>query len=253
MVIATAGLELLVGRIDAGANGGRFPEIERRAFNGPQLARGDQAAVDRREPVGIDGDQMVENGAAAAQVEIGVVREVDHRGLVGVRGEIDPERVVVGQGVDGRHGQISGITLLAVLAEVGEFKGGAELALNGTRLPDDFVEPFESAVQRVGAVVGGERVGFALKGEPALGDAIAVPADQGAEIGGGLGIGGDAVAAFDDIDHLAVAVRHDERNDDAAVVGDRGFRARGVAQRVALHILAVNGAEWFLGDSRSSG
>ncbi len=49
-------------------------------------------------------------------------------------------------------------------------------------LPDDLVESALSAVQVVGAVVHGERVGLAVQLEPPPRDAVGVAADDGTEV-----------------------------------------------------------------------
>ena len=51
------------------------------------------------------------------------------------------------------------------------------------RLPNSFIKAFHAAVQGIRVIVGGQRVRHAVQSEMALGDAIAVAADQRAEIG----------------------------------------------------------------------
>jgi hypothetical protein len=63
----------------------RLAEVHRGPLDRPELARRDQRGVDRRVPVGVYLEDMVEDAAVlgAAQVEVAVVGHVDRRVLVG--------------------------------------------------------------------------------------------------------------------------------------------------------------------------
>ena len=93
-------------------------------FTRRELARRDQAVVDRREPVGGDHQLVAEDvaRAVAGQVEVAVVGQVDRRRLVGRRGVVDPQLVLVGQRVDDRDVEVARIAFLAVRAEVGQLQ-----------------------------------------------------------------------------------------------------------------------------------
>src|ERR1043166_8330073 len=92
----------------------------------------------------------------AGEVVVVVLREVDDRVLVGRRRVVYAQLVVVGERVDYAHGEVAGVALLAVVAEVGEFERRAAARRAGSRLPDHLVEAADAAVQVVGRVVGGE-------------------------------------------------------------------------------------------------
>ena len=125
-------------------------------FTGTQLAGGDQAAVDRRGLVGVDHHLMAQDVALPGQVEVGVVRQVDHRFLVRRGGEVDLQAVVVGESVHGRDVQIAGIAFFAVLAQIVQLQGRL-LALAGLGFPHDLVVSLDAAVEMIRPVVGRQR------------------------------------------------------------------------------------------------
>ncbi len=84
VIVAASELELFVVLPDARPNGRRSAEIKRRIVYRPQFPRRNQRRVNRREAVGQNRDLVVENVAFAGQVEIGMLREIDDRVLVGL-------------------------------------------------------------------------------------------------------------------------------------------------------------------------
>ena len=231
----------------------RRAEVERRAGDAGQLAGRDQALHDRRVAVGVDLHHVAVDGAdaLAGEVEVGVLRDVDRRRLVGLRVVVDDQRVGVGERVGHRQLQRAGVALVAVLAGQRELQRGAVGALDRRRRPHQLVEALEPAVQRVDAVVGGELVGLAVERERRAADAIAVAADDGAEVRRVLHVVLDAVVAEDDVAERAGLVRHLQRHDDGAVVGDPHLDAVRVGQRVEIDGGAVGeGAEAALGHGR---
>ena len=72
--------------------------------------------------------------------------------------------------------ELAGIAFFAVGAGVASAR--ARPSAHRPGLPDDFVEALDAAVEVVGGVVGGEGVFLAVEGELALGDAVAVAADE---------------------------------------------------------------------------
>jgi len=78
-------------------------------------------------------------------------------------------------------------------------------------------------VEGIGTVVRKQRVFFPIEMELAFGDAVAVAADDGAEIGIGLvDIFSNAVVTEDDVCRVIVFVGDDQADDAGAVVGDGG-------------------------------
>ena len=59
VIVAAAELDLLVICVDALADGVGLAEIEGRAVDFAQLAGGDQAGIDGREAVRVDGEDMI--------------------------------------------------------------------------------------------------------------------------------------------------------------------------------------------------
>ena len=73
-------------------------------------------------------------------------------------------------------------------------------------LPNHFVETLEAAVQGVGIVIGRQLISDAIQGELPLGNAIAIPANQRAEIGAVGQITVQIVVAQHDIADMAITV-----------------------------------------------
>ncbi len=88
------------------------------------------------------------------------------------------------QGVGDGDLQVAGEVLLAVRAEAREADGGRLVWPITWAVQSLLIEALQAAVEGVGGVVDRELIGLAVEGETALGDAVAVPADEGAEIGG---------------------------------------------------------------------
>src|SRR5690606_16995814 len=180
--------------------GGRDP--------GP-LAGGDQPRVDRREPGGVDGQFVVQDGAAAlaGQVPVDVAGEVDDGGPVGAGLVVDAPVALPGQRVGDPDAQRARIAHLAVGA--GQAQVETDVGAPGERLhvPDPLVEALLPAVRAVLAVVDGQLVRPAVQGEAAPVDAVAVAADQGAEVGAGGDVGLQAAEAERDVRVPAAPVR----------------------------------------------
>lgn len=238
-VVIVAFREVHVVR-DAFADAARLGEVEARAFHGSEFAGRNERRVRRSVAIGIQHQDVIEDAAGFAEVEVGVVREIDDGGLVGRGGVIDAQLVAVGERVNHRRGQRAGITFLAVRAHVGELDGDF---VAGRRqragFPDAFVEALGAAVEMVRAVVHREGVFPAVEREPALGDAVGHAAGRRAEERMALHVLIEIVEAADDIAGLAIAVGHPEFREDAAVLGDLGGDALGVRERVDLYFGAV--------------
>ncbi len=146
-------------------------------------------------------------GGPAGQVEIAVVGKVDRRGLVGGCRVLDLELVFVGHGEGNAHRQVPRIAFLAVGAAVGHLDRyrvvGPEWLFG---LPDDLVKPLDPAVQRVGAVVGGQRILVPAQGEFPLGDPVGHPSHRGAEVGLLGEVSFQVIESEDDVAEFAVAV-----------------------------------------------
>lgn len=92
MIIAKRGQKLLIPLADAGADRVRRPEIERRAGNVSHLSGGNELCIDRREPLGGEHHFVFKDVGTrcTAQVEIGVIGEIDDGRSVGFGAIVDP-------------------------------------------------------------------------------------------------------------------------------------------------------------------
>src|ERR1041384_1180676 len=78
---------------------------------------------------------MFENVAISlpAQVEIGMMSEIDDRGLVSRCRIVDSQFISVGQYVNNLDGQVSGIAFFAILAQVSQFQRNADAGFKRPR------------------------------------------------------------------------------------------------------------------------
>ena len=232
-----------VRRVNAFADGGGRAEVKGRAAHRLDFAGRDQAGIHGSGAVGVDVAEVVENGAAAGEIKIRVMREVDDGVLVRFRDERDLQFVFVRECIDRLHVKIAGVTFLAINAAIAELKRRAPVTLERLGSPDPLVETLEPTVQMIRLIVGGERVGGSVQCELACANAVAVTTDQRAKIWAVRHIAVERVVAEHDIYQLAVLVRHLERRDDAAVGHDLGNGTVFVAQRVEIHGRSVRRAE----------
>ena len=206
VVVITAGDgELLVLVFNAFSDGVRRAEIKRSPCDWRQVACGDEYLVHGSVAVRVDLDFMVQDGAIALtrQVEVGVVGQVQHRRLCG-RGAVLDFEVVTVQRVGDVRRQLAGVALVTVRRNEGELHAIGQLL----RAPDAVIEAVGTAVQGLAVVVDGHVVRVAVDGEFALGNAVAVPANDRAEVRAAVILvcrcGGMAEG---DVGNVAVAVR----------------------------------------------
>src|SRR5690606_28045864 len=109
------------------------------------------------------------------------------------------------------------------------------------------------AVKVVRRIVDREFVLFAVQGEPALGDPVAVPADDGAEVWVvARDVVLEVVEAERDVLQLPAAVRHLDGLQDPAIGEDGDLHAARILQGVDIDIYTVGcRAEALAGDART--
>src|SRR5881227_924297 len=105
-----------------------------------------------------------------------MMREINYGVFIGRRKVINLQFIVISQRVNDPHAQVAGIAFLAVVAKVSEFERGDASYLQRARCPDNFIEPFDAAVQVILVVVSGEFVFDTVEGETPSGNAVAVTA-----------------------------------------------------------------------------
>src|ERR1700761_8941331 len=92
-----------------------FAKVERRSGYRRQLARRNQARIDRRVTIRGDSHDMIQNGPLACQVEVAMIRKIENSIFVG-RGEILDLEFMRGEGVTNPRAERARIALIAVLA-----------------------------------------------------------------------------------------------------------------------------------------
>ncbi|MNC64029.1 hypothetical protein D3C75_1141990 [compost metagenome] len=102
--------------LDVGADGGGLGEVHRRTGHGGQFAGGNELAGDRCVMGRVQGRELLEYVAVACagQVEIAVVGQVQHRGLVGGGLVLDAQLVLFVEAVGDVGLQRTGKAHLAI-------------------------------------------------------------------------------------------------------------------------------------------
>jgi hypothetical protein len=188
VVVATAEAQLGMILTQSCADGRRPGEVKRGARDRGELAGRDQGGVDRGEAARRQLQEMLLDGARAlpGEVPIGVIGEVDDRGSVGFGPVVDAQPVVVIETVGHRHCQRSAVPLLAIGTDPRQAHAGRVIVPHVLGVPDALVETDHAAMERIGAVVGGELIGRAIEGEAAGGDAVGIASRDAAKEGVGL-------------------------------------------------------------------
>ena len=116
MVVAVAVFELLIVLSDARADGGRVSEIERCVRHRLELAGRDEVCINRRQSVGVDRQDVIEDraGSLPGQIEEGVAGEVRDCPLVRNSIPGEDELVVVGHLIEHGRGQVARVVLFTV-------------------------------------------------------------------------------------------------------------------------------------------
>ena len=159
--------------------------------------------------------------------------------LVGDGRVVDAQIVVVVEHISDGDREIARIAHVAVRREQSQFDadGVGRFDLRGG--PHPLVKTLRAAMQAVGTVIDRQMVRLAVERELALGDAIAVAADQGSEIGVGVEVAVEIVEAERNVVDLAVLVGNLDRLDRAAIGDDVHLHAVAVLQAIHLHRLAI--------------
>ncbi len=110
--------QLVIVRVDAGADCSRLGEVQGRAFDRAKLSGRDQVLIYRCEAAGVQLQDVPENIALslARQVEIGMLGQIDRSRFVRNGLIIDDPFIFVRKSVGDFCLQISGITFFAILA-----------------------------------------------------------------------------------------------------------------------------------------
>ena len=248
MVVAAAEHQLLVVLADPLPDRVRPGEVERRAGHRRDLPGRDQRLVDRRVAARVQLQRVVVDRphALARQVPVGVVGEVDDRGLVRRRGVVHLEVVALVERVVDLHLQRAGIAALAVGARARHLQSDLAAARERLSVPDALVEALEPAVQAVRAVVDVELVRRAVERELRGADPVAVAADDRAEVrrvrrrrvAAPQRVAGQVGEAERHVRLPAAPVGRPQLLDDPAVRDDR-HRHVPVRERVAVDLGAV--------------
>ena len=233
VVVAAAEGQLGISRgVHPFADGVGGGEIKRCTGHGGDFARGNEALFHGGIVGGMDGELVAVNVAvtSAAQVETGVIGQIHRRGRIGGRDVVHAQGIAVNGRIGHRHFQGAGVTLFASGAAVMQLQGLAIGGGQGFGLPQNFVEAHLATVEvtghAAGFVVGGQGCGHTVEGEAALGNAVAVAADEAAEVGRAGAVALQVVKAEDHVTGLPTAIGNLEADHGAAVITDAHRHAR---------------------------
>ena len=205
MVVAAAGPELR----GPGAERAFRGEIQVRLVDTFDLTGGDEGRVDDGVGVGVEGELVVQHVSATGEVEVGVVREIDGRGLVRRRRVFEAQRVLVGERVANAGRERAGKALFTVCAHVGQRHGGDAGSRRGRGGPHDAAEVFRAAVDVVRFAVRRHLHLASIEGEAGVRDAVGHATEDRAGLGKASGetllAGGDFA---DDTAEFSIAVSH---------------------------------------------
>ena len=238
VVVAVAVAELFEIGIEARPDRCRTAEIHRRAGHRQDAARGAGLVVALEVVGGIDAELLAQHIAAAVEVEIGVVRQVDDGIRIAGDTVVHPQSVVRGEDVPHADLQIPRETILARRA----FGLHQERVAEHLHIVD---LPGEGAVQVISAVVGFQLVGLAAEGKFRVLDAVGVPAHERTAAGAAgrveiCLIVGEGVVPDDHI-HKARLGGDEEIFDHTAVVQHTDLKSAGIGDDVLIHLIAVFG------------
>ncbi len=224
VIVSAAEDHLLVVGVDAFGDDGWLSEIEGGSFDGHQLSGWDEFGRDGGDVVAED--LHLVSGAILSfwpfEVEVGVVRQVDVGCLVGGCSVVDFKFVFGGERVGHRDFELAGVALIAVGRGELEGDGGVLWRWSAKDVPGHLVEALGSAVERVGAVVDGERILFAVDFELPFRDSVSESADGAAEVGALFGVRLEFGESEGDFAELSGAVGSGEGDDGCAVIHDLG-------------------------------
>ena len=120
--------------------------------------------------------------AFARQIEIAVMRQIKRRGPVGHPFVGNHKFIRVRQGISDAHADIPGIPLLAIGTVIAQLQPLLAFSKD-FRLPNPLVEPHSAAMEMIGGIIDGQRVGLTVERKNAAGQPPGNPARDAAKIG----------------------------------------------------------------------
>ena len=157
---------------------------------------------------------MIQNTAAgldARKIEEAVIGQVDDRRLVGLRRERGGEFHAAGNAIGDAGLQPAGIAFLTVQTDIGQRDERRGLLARGRDRPVLAIETLQTAVKRVGAVIGRQLKAMAVQFERAVRDTVGITPDRRAEEAPKRDITFEVIAAKDDVGNAAGAIRREDR------------------------------------------
>ena len=240
MIVAFGQTDLFIGKIQTVADSAAFPEVHGSSVHGEEPAGGKIAGASFREAVGLHGQYCIGAGRSvlAAQIEIGMIGQINDRRLVGLRLIDHTESVVLVQCIGDFKLQGAGIALFAVRTGILHDQG-AVLDMG----PEDSADI--GSVQVIGAVIGFQPVCNTVQRETGILDPVGVTAYERAVVAAAVFVILQCVITQGNVRISAVAHRNQDLLDGGAVGQDIDLHAGLVG-----HGISVDGNAGFCGTER---
>lgn len=166
--------------LDARPNGHGSSEVERRTFDGGDLAGGYEIFVGERVAIGAEPELVVFISTFISQIEVGMIGEINDGGSVSLCLIVNSKLVVVVQCVGHACRQIARKAFFAIGASISE--ADADLVrfwIQSLSLPIHFCEAFPAAMNMIAARILCYLVVLSIDGECTSLNAVGEPADDG--------------------------------------------------------------------------
>src|SRR5262245_15862176 len=111
-----------------------------------------------------------------------MVRQIDESRLIGFRSVLDFQFVVVRKSVNHLAAKSARIVFLPIFARIREFESRPFGSVHLFSLPDDLIESFAAAMEGILSVILRKLIVDTVDRESALGNSVAIAADQGTKI-----------------------------------------------------------------------
>ena len=221
MVISLCDCYVFIIHIKVATDRFSFSEIKGRAVNGSYFTRRDQSLICGKKSVRFEFKHVIKHLAAikSCQVEIRVIRKIDHGCLVGLCVIINSQRIIIVESIRNTYVEVTGITLLPVGRKIFKNKGRRGDIKHRRALPNLVRKANLTAVKMIVTVVLVKCIFNSIEREFGISYAISPSADERALVSVGFLIACKLVVAAYDIRNISVFVGNEKIYDSTSEFG----------------------------------
>ena len=236
----------------------RGAEIKGRACDGVDFPRRNECIVRWQNAIRVERQHMIVTGVRkACQVPKGVVRQVDDRRFVRAGSVLHRPSVAVIEAVFHRRVKCAGKTFFAIGGGIFHSESDVVLSQNPPltdrlHVPNDGIKSFASAVQRIGSIVGGKRIFYAIQSKFRIPDPIGITTDQRTEEGALSIVVGSGFQDRGDVTGASISVGDLEVANDPAERQHFDGNSSAVVERVQIDGAAIGSLSELCGRERHS-